>query len=349
MVRTAIVVGKCQQVLSEYAENTFTAVVTDPPYGLNPKLDIHDLLRNWLDNGTYDAKGGGFMSAKWDSVVPGPALWREVYRVLKPGGHAMVFCGARTMDLMGLSLRLAGFEVFDLVAWLNGQGQPKGANIGKHLNAPADSPWHGWRTQLAPRWEGVFVARKPMQGTFATNAEKHGVAGLAIEKSRIEREVINRTYSGGFGGQDPAVYGGTVKHDLVQWENTAGGYPGNVALDEVVAADLDELNGAGSGGRGPSRYFYCSKASLKEREFGLGAMTGERANRHPTVKPIALMRWLVGLASSPEGTYILDPFAGSGTTGVACALEGLDFLGIEQNEDFALLARKRIEVWKELA
>jgi site-specific DNA-methyltransferase (adenine-specific) len=85
---------------------------------------------------------------------------------------------------------------------------------------------------------------------------------------------------------------------------------------------------------GASRFFYCAKASRKERGAG---------NTHPTVKPIALMRWLVRLVTPPNG-LVLDPFAGSGTTGLACKAEGFRFLGIEKEAAYAEIARKRLQL-----
>lgn len=127
--------------------------------------------------------------------------------------------------------------------------------------------------------------------------------------------------------------------------------------------DAPDLGYGDSGGA--SRFFYCAKASRKERERGLEGLDERAAfdrhaysglpdqrmdheqarrparNHHPTVKPVALMRWLVRLVT-PLGGLVLDPFAGSGTTGIACALEGFEFVGIEQDPEYAEIAEKRI-------
>ncbi len=96
----------------------------------------------------------------------------------------------------------------------------------------------------------------------------------------------------------------------------------------------------GYGGKGSAaRFFYCAKASKKERNAGLG----EAGNTHCTVKPIALMRWLVRMVTPPGGT-VLDPFMGSGTTGIAAKLEGAEFIGIELDAEYCELARARIDV-----
>src|SRR5699024_7777846 len=114
------------------------AVVTDPPYGLsNTKpAQVADVLKAWVtgDTASVPAKRGGFMGKDWDSFVPPPAVWEECMRVLTPGGHMAVFAGARTKDLMGLSIRLAGFEIRDTLGWVYGSGFPKSMDIGKAID-----------------------------------------------------------------------------------------------------------------------------------------------------------------------------------------------------------------------
>jgi len=114
--------------------NSVDSMVTDPPYGLSKQPDAAEVLRHWLAGDDYTATGGGFMGKSWDSFVPGPATWREAYRVLKPGGHALVFAGSRTQDLMSMALRLAGFEIRDTAFWLYGSGFPKSLDISKAVD-----------------------------------------------------------------------------------------------------------------------------------------------------------------------------------------------------------------------
>lgn len=110
------------------------SVVCDPPYGLSKEPDIAEVLTHWLAGDDYIHKSRGFMGKTWDSFVPGPAVWREVYRVLKPGGHLLCFSGTRTQDLMGISLRLAGFEIRDVVQWVYGSGFPKNHAVDKAID-----------------------------------------------------------------------------------------------------------------------------------------------------------------------------------------------------------------------
>ena len=117
-----VIHGDCLEVLRTMPDNSVDAVVTDPPYGLSREPDIEEVLRHWLAGDDYNHRGGGFMGKEWDSFVPGHAVWREVWRVVKPGGHILCFAGTRTVDLMGISLRLGGFEIRDCLQWLYGSG-----------------------------------------------------------------------------------------------------------------------------------------------------------------------------------------------------------------------------------
>jgi len=129
-----IIHGDCLQVLHTFPSNVVDSVVTDPPYGLSREPDIREVLEKWLAGEDYTHRGGGFMGKTWDSFVPGPSIWREVYRVLKPGGHALVFAGTRTQDLMTVSLRMAGFEVRDVIEWLYFSGFPKNMDVSKAID-----------------------------------------------------------------------------------------------------------------------------------------------------------------------------------------------------------------------
>src|SRR5690606_3140258 len=331
-------------VMRQLPDNSVDAVVTDPPYGLSREPDIEEVLRHWLAGDDYEHRGGGFMGETWDSFVPGPAVWREVFRVLKPGGHILCFAGTRTVDLMGISLRLGGFEIRDCLQWLYGSGFPKSldvskaidkhfgaertegarewrggqrtggiigtekTNLGTNTRVIYDVPatfegakWQGWGTALKPANEPIILARKPLsEATVAENVLRWGTGGLNIDGCRLP----------------------------------IGRFPANVLLDEEAAAMLDEQSGEGrstvgkvrGGGRsggimgkhversdkylpygyndsgGASRFFYVAKASRRERTHN-----GQVDNKHPTVKPIKLMEYLVTLITPPGG-IVLDPF-----------------------------------------
>ena len=133
-----VIHGDCLEELKKLEDDSIDAVVCDPPYGLsNTKpQQVADVLKAWVTGDTVSvpAKRGGFMGADWDSFVPPPAVWEECMRVLKPGGHMAVFSGARTQDLMGLSIRLAGFEIRDTLGWIYGSGFPKSMDISKAID-----------------------------------------------------------------------------------------------------------------------------------------------------------------------------------------------------------------------
>jgi len=254
-----------------------------------------------------------------------------------------------------------------------GYKRPSDDNPRNELTAPATDAaeqWDGFKTALKPAHEPVCVARKPFSQTVAENVLEHGTGALNIDGCRIEhenggwtREGPKDDFTGGsFGEQDNnETYmpeGGTTSGA----EN--GRYPSNVVFDEQAAEGLDREVGELSTGDldveysdegthiygeygerhvshdgdtgGPSRYFYTSKATKAER-----TLDGTIENDHPTVKPTDLMEWLVTLVTAEEQT-VLDPFCGSGTTGMACKNKNRDFIGIEQNERYADIARVRV-------
>lgn len=283
------------------------SIVTDPPYGLS------------------------FMGKAWDHGVPGVEFWQSALRVLKPGGYCLAFGGTRTFHRLACAIEDAGFEVRDTVMWVYGSGFPKSHN----------GPWGG--TALKPAWEPILMARKPLNGTVEENWRTHGVGALNIDGCRVP---TSENLSGGAG-------------EFVQ---PTGRWPANLihdGSDEVVAAfppapgqiAAGRTDGAAQGNRvfgalrhvsrtpeprgdsgSAARFFYCAKASRTDR----GA-----DNRHPTVKPTDLMRYLCRLVT-PAGGLVLDPFMGSGSTGKAAVLEGFRFIGVEVDSDYVDIARNRI-------
>lgn len=234
------------------------------------------------------------------------------------------------------------------------------------ITAPATDAakqWEGWGTALKPAWEPIIMARKPIQGTVADNVQRYGTGAINVDECRIEGKWTTwRSADGGIHpGSQPQPMDWGNKRREVPAEHPAGRWPANVVLDEESAALLDQMSGsqmhgaghardalrvagptgmwelAGDGQRygdtgGASRFFYTAKASRSERGVG---------NSHPTVKPLALMRWLVTLVTPPNG-YVLDPFMGSGTTIEAAKLSGFHAIGIDTDETYCAIAVKRI-------
>jgi site-specific DNA-methyltransferase (adenine-specific) len=208
------------------------------------------------------------------------------------------------------------------------------------ITAPATDAareWQGWGTALKPAWEPIILARKPLNGTVAENVQEHGTGALNVGGCRIGTEArMNGPASPTSASRKSRVEAG-YRHDEGIGPGSSGGdvvgrWPANLVLDEEAGAMLDEQSGIAPGGA--SRFFYCAKTSKRERGEG---------NTHPTVKPVTLMRWLCRLVTPPGG-LVLDPFMGSGSTGIAAKSEGFEFVGVEQNPNYLEIARKRLEV-----
>jgi site-specific DNA-methyltransferase (adenine-specific) len=219
--------------------------------------------------------------------------------------------------------------------------------------------WHGWGTALKPAYEPAILARKPLRGTVADNVAQWGVGGLNIDGCRVECSDNDAVPLFTKYNTRPGTSFAVGSKRTGQNTNL-GRWPANVILDEEAAAALDAQSGVG----GASRFFYTAKASRSEREAGLDGVeqmqapngnkwtdqdyrTGKtiaRANHHPTVKPIALMRYMIRLVA-PRGAVVLDPFMGSGSTGCASMVEGMQFIGIDITPEYVDIARRRIAWW----
>lgn len=156
-----VILGDCIETLRGLPDGCIDSLVSDPPYGLSKEPDAAEVIRHWcaeslrehvtsilgpraaelaallFPSSDYDHGARGFMGKSWDSFVPGPAVWREVLRVMKPGAHAVVFSGTRTYDLTVLAMRIAGFEIRDQLAWMYGTGFPKSLDVSKAIDAAA--------------------------------------------------------------------------------------------------------------------------------------------------------------------------------------------------------------------
>jgi hypothetical protein len=130
-------IGDNLNLLKEYPDNHFDSVVTDAPYGLGDEPNAAKLLQDWITKGYHEIKGKGFMGKTWDAFVPQPVFWKEVFRVVKPGGHLLCFFGTRTYDWGTLAIRLAGFEIRDMICWHYGSGFPKSMDVSKAFDKEA--------------------------------------------------------------------------------------------------------------------------------------------------------------------------------------------------------------------
>jgi site-specific DNA-methyltransferase (adenine-specific) len=269
------------------------------------------------------------MGKKWDSsgIAYDVDVWQQCLRVLKPGGHILAFGGSRTFHRLAVAIEDAGYEIRDTIAWISSKTFPKSLNVAKAIakQGKDGSKAEGWGTGLKQVVEPVVLARKPLEGTVADNFLRWGVGGLNIDASRIgHEEVTINTFDNGakpFGNAVGEAYTSRV---------STGRWPANVLLDEEAAQTVDKQSGA-------SRFFYVATASKKDRNEGLNTR-----NTHPTVKPVALMQYLIRLITPPGG-LVLDPFTGSGSTGKAALLYGYGFIGAELTDEYLPIIEGRLK------
>jgi site-specific DNA-methyltransferase (adenine-specific) len=228
----------------------------------------------------------------------------------------------------------------------------------------AAKTWQGWGTALKPAFEPIIVARKPLTGTVAENVLQWGTGGINIDGCRVplNGEVLTMTRPAANPNTDTKAPQTNRSDKPFEYRNDQGRWPANLIHDgseEVVGlfpyqksgkvkphvikrdktvVDLKRgltqktghfLSSEGSA----ARFFYCAKASKSERGEG---------NIHPTVKPLALMKYLITLGLPPGGT-VLDPFAGSGTTALACKELGRNYICIEKELEYYRIACNRLD------
>jgi site-specific DNA-methyltransferase (adenine-specific) len=399
-------IGDCREVMRGMEAESVTAIVTDPPYALtaNKKGGTGEASLNLNSPaGRFRiSTGGGFMGKEWDAAIPGVEFWTEALRVAKPGAPLLAFGGTRTFHRLTCAIEDAGWEIRDCLMFLHAQGFPKSHDISKAIDkaagaerervpggqgganailgfrksgeaisgeaiTPAARTWDGWGTSLAPSYEPIILAMKPLDGTYAQNALRHGVAGINVDGGRIKRDpddVSGWSVTGSKASENRSMSGGN--YERAPKPDHEGRWPKNTALDEQAARMLDEMSGerrsaglypsesqgTGKGttypgkrpqgqlfndSGGASRFFFTAKASKADRTSG-----GWADNSHPTVKPTDLMRWLIRLVSMPENNLILDPFAGSGSTLVAAREEHVRAIGIDLDPEHIEIARRRL-------
>ena len=305
------------------------------------------------------------------------AIMEECRRVLKPGAHGLVWALPKTSHWTALALEDAGLEIRDRVSNLFGTGFPKSLNVSKAIDklvggerpvlgdnpnhravsgvsyegvyaggntgaavitgpgSPEAEEWDGWGTALKPACEDWWLVRKPIERglTIAENMLKYRTGAINIAGCRLDSKPRTTQKGGNVQGTapQPMSWGEETQHRVPGAEKR---WPPHIVLDEQTAIDLD----AQSSDRGASRYFYVPKASKKDKTAG-----GSVDNKHPTVKNTELMRWLCRMVTPPGG-LILDPFSGSGSTGVAALREGFRFLGVERSPEYAAIARARLSL-----
>lgn len=323
--------GDCLSELGELPASSVDAVVCDPPYGID--FDGHRWDGRAIRESAARTSRRSRLSAS-EAFQEWTRSWaEECLDVLKPGGHLLAFGSPRTFHRLASGLEDSGFELRDTLMWVYASGMAKSRRV------------RGGRgTTLKPAWEPIVLARRPPEGSVESNLRRYGTGALNIDACRIgERWPANVLAD---------------HHERCDEEKCAPGCA-------VAALDRADRRAHAASPTPPSRLFFCSKVARAEREAGCehlpaaelnlfpnkqrhGHAPAPTRNSHPTVKPIALMRWLVSLGCPSRGV-VLDPFCGSGTTGIAARLEGRLFLGIEREPSYAAIARARIAHWTKAA
>ena len=292
----SLLLGDNIQLMKTLEDNSIDSVVTDAPYGLTSIVKrfgkSNSADAQYGTDGVFKRSSKGFMGKEWDSDVPSVEFWREVYRILKPGGHILSFGGTRTYHRLVTAIEDSGFEIRDQLQWIYLQGFPKSHNIGKAIDKiqgdkrtdtgkklsritrsitkndwgegkndvetkKGISKWEDWGTSLKPANEPICLARKPIsEKTIAKNVLKWGTGGLNIGVSRIPYENYDdENHQENISKGKGTFFGG---NGISKCEETKpkGRFPANIMIDD----DTDVYW---------KRYFYCPKVSKKERDMGL--------------------------------------------------------------------------------
>ena len=259
----------------------------------------------------------------WVDLLPTDDKWQKMKFVIGMDNSLDEIFTSATRDIVGVrkiskgvAFTSEGLSEIDITAPATDQAQQ----------------WDGWGTALKPAHEPIAVGRKPLsESTVAKNVLKHGTGGINIDGCRVETNdnLNGGTYSGEKRGKDESSQwqnedrksgkGSGFTHGCGEFKQPTGRFPANVMHDGLQ--------------QDWARFFYCPKVSKKERG---------KNNKHPTVKPQELMKYLVRLVT-PKGGTVLDPFMGSGSTGMAAKDLGFDFIGIEKSEEYFKICQERIE------
>ena len=359
-----IICGDCLNIMTTINSDSIDSIVTDPPYGLNfmgkewdyriPGIPFWEQALRVAKPGAHLLAFGGTRTfhrlmiaiedAGWE--IRDTLMW--VYGSGFPKSQNVALAIDKKLGAVGnrgKAFRTAGAG--DRKDIQNANGKSGMAYMNPRTEVARK--WNGWGTALKPAWEPIILARKPFKGSVADNVLKYGTGALNIDGCRIpvrksKIKINNKNVQ-----------------DVIRGIHPQGRWPANLihdGSDEVISLFPNKAK----------RFFYCTKASKSERNMGCEELEKKKrdesrsaeqlsmhdgtgnpynrgvipvANHHPTIKPIALMRYLVRLVTPPNGV-VLDPFCGSGSTGIAAFLEGFHFIGIDIIEEYCEIARLRI-------
>ena len=343
-----------QDILKQFPDNHFDSIVTDPPYGIE------------------------FLGKDWDSNTGTVETWQECLRVLKPGGHLLAFSAARTYHHLATNIESVGFEIRDQIMWIYASGFPKAQDLGKAIDKRGiANEWAGWKTALKPGHEPIVMARKPFKGSTIDNVLTHGTGALNIDATRIgDRfpsnvmgdipdyqkyfycpKVSRKERHTGF--EAPPVEPLNNPEDMKNhplWDPSIGTNSHRLmtkirehqAKDPLahIPAPFGDVKGCYVDGErfAAKHQEYQQTGTLKRMKDKMHQP--QVGNNHPTVKPVELMKYLVRLVTPPN-SKVLDPFCGSGSTGMAAVELGHEFIGCELDPAYVEIANKRIHSWND--
>ena len=362
----------CLTTLKNITDNYIDSIVTDPPYGYK------------------------FMGKDWDKALPSKEIWKECYRVLKPGGFAFIMSSPRTdvSSRLGIMLEDVGFiTTFTPIYWTYTSGFPKGYNMGqsaekllttgsarradRNLGNLDRNRWgseNGGPAQTGGQLDLTKEESKLLQNSYGGFQPKPAVELImVVMKPLFKKNFVEQALDNNKGitrlldcniineGEDDRIMSNLILSDDVLNDNSK--------FFQIDTWWEKKVNSLGERIKDEFPFLLVKKPNKTEKENGIisveekqggvyagnvqeknnnsiGANTSRKPrktkNDHPTVKPIQLMSYLVNLGSS-NGEIVLDPFMGSGTTGIACKLNNRYFIGVELDERYYNIAKDRIE------
>lgn len=350
-------IGNSKELLKNLPDNSIDSIVTDPPY------ELGFMGKKW------DASGIAYDVDLWKECL---RVLKHGGHLLAFSGSRTYHRMTVAIEDAGFDIR---DQIMWIYGSGFPKSHDVSKAIDKMNINDYEKEWNGWGTALKPAHEPICVARKPLIGTVAENVLQYGTGAFNIDGCRVgyENENIDfaRQQNGNIYGSG-RIYGIAEQKQTTSKHKTIGRWPANLIHDgsaEVLAgfpnvgasttskrnpngskngvnkngeiygewgAQPDRVTGYNEPRGSAARFFYCAKASKKDRN------EGHQINNHPTVKPTDLMRYLCRLVTPPNG-LILDPFTGSGSTGKAAILEGFRFIGFDMQDEYIKIAKARIE------
>jgi len=360
--RVVLYAGDCLDVLDALDENSVDSIVCDPPYHLT------SIVKRFGAKDAAEAKDGatgafkrasaGFMGKQWDGgdIAFQPETWARVLRVLKPGGYILAFSSSRTFGRMSVAIEDAGFITHPMIGWIFGSGFPKAHRV--HADGYEGFRYGGQATK--PALEPIYMGQKPFSEKNGTaNVLRWGTGALNIDGCRVDGDG-NKTFERMAGNRPRDQYrtgttGAAVPSNLGRWPaniihdgsaDVIAAFPvvgnshppaneGSIRSNTVYGEDSRprEFHSGFADVGSAARFFYTAKADAEDR---IGS-------KHPTVKPLDLMQYLIRLVTPPGG-LVLDPFAGTGTTGEAAWREGMRAALIEREPEYQADIARRMEL-----